>query len=492
MSKLKYLIEYGLYLLAFLLPWQTRLIIRPGELGGGYSEYSTISLYGTDMLLFVLLVMFIFFKFFRPRRVRLGWKIFRQVLLSNFKITYYKLFTNYKLQIINYCIVGLLFISLISVFFSTDKFLALYRFGVLLMGVGLFLLIKYAAVDWLKLILAFLGGVFIQTGLGSWQFFTQSTFSNKWLGLAWHEAGALGASVIETVGKDGIGERWLRAYGGLDHPNVLGGLLVVGILLVVIILLESNKARSKKPARAGRLEARSRKTLFLTSYFLLFTSAAALFFTFSRSAWLGLAGGLGALLLAAVMWKDYPAQKKILEIILSGAILIFILTLFYGHLATTRLSSGTRLEIKSNIERIASFSEALGLIKERPLTGHGIGNYTIAAHRADNGKNPSWFYQPVHNSYLLAAAEIGIFGLLLLITLIAAVLKSGLAKIFTSTRNNKVYLVAGLIFALAVMPLFDHYWWSLHFGVLLFWFVLGIIARQEAGREARKEQFYLM
>ena len=56
---------YGImYLLAFLLPWQTRLIIKPGELNGGYSEYSTISLYASDLIiigLFILLCIWLWF-----------------------------------------------------------------------------------------------------------------------------------------------------------------------------------------------------------------------------------------------------------------------------------------------------------------------------------------------------------------------------------------------------------------------------------------------
>jgi len=45
-------IEYGLYLLVFLLPIQTRWIIKLGE-----SEYGTVSLYGTDVLLILFSIL---------------------------------------------------------------------------------------------------------------------------------------------------------------------------------------------------------------------------------------------------------------------------------------------------------------------------------------------------------------------------------------------------------------------------------------------------
>ncbi|MDP3043630.1 MAG: hypothetical protein Q8N21_04475 [bacterium] len=55
-------IEYGLYFLVFLLPVQTRWIIKPEA-----SEYLTISLYGTDILLIGLLILFIVSLFLKQR-----------------------------------------------------------------------------------------------------------------------------------------------------------------------------------------------------------------------------------------------------------------------------------------------------------------------------------------------------------------------------------------------------------------------------------------
>ena len=57
-SKIRAAIEYGLYLLVFLLPIQTRWIIKEGSINGGHWEYGTISLYGTDILLILLVFLF--------------------------------------------------------------------------------------------------------------------------------------------------------------------------------------------------------------------------------------------------------------------------------------------------------------------------------------------------------------------------------------------------------------------------------------------------
>ena len=66
----KRIIEYGLYLLVFLLPIQTRWIIKPGELNGGYLEYGTVSLYITDIVLIALLLLFVVF-YFKTRKLEI-------------------------------------------------------------------------------------------------------------------------------------------------------------------------------------------------------------------------------------------------------------------------------------------------------------------------------------------------------------------------------------------------------------------------------------
>ncbi len=66
-NKLQKIIEYGLYLFLFILPWQTRWIIKEGEINGGYFEYETYSLYGSDILLIVVLFLAGIY-FFRKRK----------------------------------------------------------------------------------------------------------------------------------------------------------------------------------------------------------------------------------------------------------------------------------------------------------------------------------------------------------------------------------------------------------------------------------------
>ncbi|MFA5360165.1 MAG: O-antigen ligase family protein [Patescibacteria group bacterium] len=431
------IIEYGLYLVVFLLPLQTRWIIK-----AGFNEYQTYSLYGVDILLILVLLLFIVSKMASFTLVTAGEK-------------------HPNNRMICWFLGGFLLISGISGLLAANKLLALYKFSWLILGVGLFWLIANVNYEKLKLIYAILAGIFLQAILGIWQFFSQSSFSNKWLGLATHDPAQLGTSVVEFVARDGIGERWLRSYGGLDHPNMLGGILAIGILLLI-----------------GQMVARqifNVKFFKIINWIFLAVFSVALFFSFSRGAWLAVLAGGFFMLTSFVIRRDLKSQKEMLTAILFSSILIGVLFFQYNELVITRLTDNSRLEIKSKVERVASYHEATGMIKKYPITGVGLGNYTLALNRQIPNQE-SFYYQPTHNVFLLIWAETGVFGLLFFIGLMVYLL----AKCFTA-RNNAV--VASLIVLIILMSI-DHWLFSLHFGVLFFWLILGI-AENEKGKSLK-------
>ncbi len=435
-------IEYFLYLLIFLLPLQTRWIIKYEKLSGENWEYGIISLYLVDILLIVLITLLISDYFLNKKALNLN---------KNKKI------------IIVWLMAGLLELAIISsIFIAPNKLVAIFGYFKFLLGISLFGLIIYANYNFTKLIYAFLAGVFAQASLGIWQFLMQSSFQNKWLGMSLHNPAQPGTSVIGTLGQIMPetfalqGERWLRAYGGLDHPNVLGGLLVIAILLLIHFFIKNPKLKTQK--------------LFIF-YFLLFIFLTALFFTFSRAAWLGLCASILILFLIIVYQKDEKIFKRLFEISAVSALLIIILFSQFSNLVLTRIESNTRLEIKSNQERLASYAQSFEIIKNNWFWGAGIGNYTLADKNIDKNagiQNPSWHYQPVHNTFLLIFAEIGIIGLLAFIGLIILIAK-----------NIKISSTP-VIFAILIIMMVDHWLWSLHFGTLLFWSVMGIIVKHHS------------
>ena len=454
-------------MLIFLLPIQTRWIIKAGELNGGYWEYGTISLYLTDILLLTLLVVFLFY-YFKTKKLEIGnWK------LENIREENHISIIHYPLSQIWWIIAGLELVIFISIFLADDRLVAVYAYIRFLLGVGLFWLIIRASLNRIKLIYFFLAGIFLQSMLGIYQFITQSSFASKWLGIALHNPADLGVSVVETLN----GTRWLRAYGGLDHPNVLGGLLVIGVLLTIGLIIQ---VRSDKD---GKLEIGNWKfgkkvykyPISNIQYPILLSIIccllSALFFTFSRGAWVGLIVGLLALMVIYIFKKKLKAQKKLLQIILISSVVVFILSNIYSDLVLTRLSVDTRLEIKSNTERIESFQIARDLIKDNFFFGVGIGNYTNTAEKEIVSGQPAWFYQPVHNFFLLVLAEIGVVGFMFMLWLIGYILVKSFKK--------EDYINFSLILAILTMMLVDHWYWSLHFGVFFFWFILALVIRKD-------------
>jgi len=460
MNKFKNLVKYLLYFFAFILTLQTRWIIKAGSLNGGYFEYGTISLYFTDIILLFIFILFIIFYFKRH--------IFN--FKSCFNLTAKQ--AGERLDFRFLIIVSLCLITFISIFLASDKILAIYKFFNLILGAGLLWILIKAEYDYIKLIYSFLAGIFLQAGLGLWQFLTQSTFANKWLGLAQHIPSIGGTSVIETLN----GERWLRAYGGLDHPNILGGVMVTGILILIWIYIKNNFQFSifNPPAEQAGERAGFKLFKLFIFYFTFIIFILTLFFTFSRGAWLALIISLIFIILMFLKIKEYFNLKNLLKLLTIAIVLFLVLIYQYKNLIITRTSGEARLEIKSTEERVESYKLAYKIIKEHPFFGVGIGNYELSIKKI-NPQMPSYFYQPVHNTLTLILGEIGIFGLIILIYLLILYFKFIILNYKDENKNFKLIINLSLILAIFILIFFDHWFWSLHFGIIFIFFIMGLI-----------------
>ena len=257
-------------------------------------------------------------------------------------------------------------------------------------------------------------------------------------------------------------ERWLRPYGLTFHPNVLGGLLVVGLLMML-----------------PRVFSFHVKILWWLCW-------AALLLTVSRSAWIALA--LTMPLAAGWLFWKAPGLRRSLVITAAGSILVAAAVMaplrpvFEARLTGGITPSGqpTGVTERSIDERLALQSVALGIIKDRPLSGVGAGNTPLAVQSSDVDATP----QPIHNLPLLLAAELGAAGGGLWIWLWLA----PLAMVMARWRSRRAQPVATLptpwplTFALAwlalgIIGLFDFYPWGLESGRLLSVVTLALFAR---------------
>jgi len=250
--------------------------------------------------------------------------------------------------------------------------------------------------------------------------------------LAMHSANELGHSVIETGS-----ERWLRAYGSFSHPNILAGFLVVAIIFCLWLL--------------NKKEYKNIKLLLVIGCYLLIV---ALFFTFSRA----------SLLIFLVIIFYYIFFKKNKFIPITCLLLIIFLSIMYLPLVKTRIIGNERLEVKSNIERISGYNQAFKIIKNNILLGTGIGNYTVELQKTYPNQ-PAYFYQPVHNIYLLVLAEIGLMGVILFFIIL-----------YIKHYNYKIiFLYFSIILFLFF---FDHFWWTLPSGILLVFVIFSTLDRK--------------
>jgi len=426
---LEKIVEYGFYLFIFLLPWQTRWIWHEGFLRREYWEYGSFSLYGTDILFLVIFLTSLFL--YRGRAKK----------LDNFWVL----------------ILGFLLICFSSIFWSLNKEISWYFFIKLIEAVLLLWFVLRIHFDWLKLGISWVAAGVVQSIFGIYQFFSQNILSNKWLGLAAHQPDVLGDLVVETAGG-----RFLRAYGAFPHPNMLAGFLVVALLIIFGFLFWFYNNRKHH----------------ILGIILSVASVAIICFglilTFSRSAWLTFV--LTFLMLIAVsIWPKNKYRLRILSHITVWIILLVAFSIFLvPEIWQTRLVASGRLEVKSTQERVEYYKQSIDLIKNHWYQGVGIGSFTQATYDQDSSKEV-WDYQPVHNIYLLVITEAGVFGGLIFLLIVIEFFRRIFGRYLRGFQKHDLFLVYSLAFiSLLIIGLFDHYLWSLSFGLLFFWLVLGL------------------
>jgi O-antigen ligase len=318
-------------------------------------------------------------------------------------------------------------------------------------------------VTWVAVMLA------LQAGIAVAQFVRQGSVGLSWLGEGWLDPEGQGISVIEAGGR-----RWLRAYGMMAHPNLLGGYLGMSLLVCL------GAIRSLP----GRL-----RPFFWAAIGL---GAFGITFSFSRSAWLGTAVGLVYLAWVTRPWRaiDWRSPRVQWALLGVGALLVatgLALGIAYGELLGVRLLRlSSPLEATSIRERLEDYRQAWGLIRAVPLKGVGSGYYIPALWAGVGADRPPGFRR-VHNAYLLAAAELGVVGALLWVW---ALLAPPAILAWRARRQDGTVPGAGWAAAFVcalVLCLFDSYlyvpstWWAALF--------LGLLAGGCAGAlGAGKEQ----
>src|SRR3990167_7414997 len=437
------------YILMVLLPIQTgkAYFSRESFYFGYHSFYNTFFLYLTDILIFGLIVAWLceILLFSRETATKQG------------NITH-RIYTSFKQDRI-YQILGIFWLILATIFSQA------------VIGIA-----QYLSQNSLGLKL--LGEEFLRPGLKGVAEFVSHGIANPRLYDIFPYLRPISDLTIN-----------IRAYGTLPHPNVLAGLLFLGLIINIYLLYGNISPASP----AGRRE-RFVKKLVLSVFWVTITTGLVV--TFSRLAWV--ISFLAILLFAFMITKfrakeqflmktgklDYNARLYrpervffiVILLLISAAINLFVFGAqikdrFVGvdlvGLAADNYSTAESIDNRQMFNGIA-----WSMIKDNLILGVGVRNFVVRMDDYSGGDRLlPYFHQPVHNIYLLIAAEGGIATLALFFVSLFYIVRRALHEGGGGPMFN--YTLFIIFFGFLFWGLFDHYFWTIQQGSLAFWMVAG-------------------
>ncbi|MDP8256601.1 MAG: glycosyltransferase [Candidatus Alcyoniella australis] len=218
-----------------------------------------------------------------------------------------------------------------------------------------------------------------------------------------------------------------HAMGFFSHHLTLGN--VLAMVLAVALGLYFQRTRSDfeplsfpfkialgKVRRPWDSHIRQKLWLMLGSLPILL----ALFFTYARSAWVGLFCG-------ALFLGYQRGRRALMTLLLVGVGVGLVLSLASPSLQRRVMSMG---RTGVNLERILTWESTVRMIQDHPLTGVGPRNYrtSIPPYREDY--NISFTSSAhAHNIYLQVPAEYGLLGLAAFVWLMVAIFRLGLGRV---------------------------------------------------------------
>jgi len=244
-----------------------------------------------------------------------------------------------------------------------------------------------------------------------------------------------------------------RVGGTIGHPNALAKYVEMLIPLAMVLLFTRLRAKYK-----------------VMSMITFVAALVVLLLTLSRGGWVCFAGSI-VLVLLLIFRARLISLRTLVAILLIGVIFAGVGAGFSG-LVQSRLFGDDYGAAKGRmpLNRIA-----INVIRHHPVLGVGVKNYGKVMHLY-NPNIERMRTNMVHNAYLLAAAEMGIPGLLLMLWLLIAILRLGLENIKrkqdTFLKSINIGIVAGLA------ALWAH--WLVDIGYIgrfsVFWVMVGLMA----------------
>lgn len=395
------------YLFFALLPFSIGTVFASSDINyfGFFNPYSSYIFYFSELLLLLTIFFFLIYLFFDKEKLKLHLKANR--------------------------IAGLFILFVVTVFisllFSVDfgnSLLYVWRFWELLI---IFLLFSTGLFSFKRVMQCFVVVMLFQAVLAILQFAMQESVGLYFLGEPVLTMGIKGLATIQISG-----DKILRPYGTFSHPNILGMYLLFAFYFVIFL---SNNFKIK----------------FLF-HLLLLVFFVALVLTFSRTVLL-------AFFLSTFVYLFSTKGKTNMKYFVVSLILVLFGIYFFGISEIFSQRFKFNLDV-AMVERLRLMKIALKMFLDNPF-GVGAGNFTLVMQQYSSLKLLPWNFQPVHNIFLLAFAELGFLGGLVLVALF-----------FESFRKYFQILAIPVLLA----ALLDHYFLSLFQGQVLFVLFISMMA----------------
>ncbi|MFH1611790.1 MAG: O-antigen ligase family protein [bacterium] len=440
------------FIFIFLIPLQTRVILYQWS-NTGFNEWTSAFLYGTDILLVLIFLLWF-------------WRYKSKRFFKNLEIKTEGLIKSPVFWLILFFI-----ISFVSISFADNVGLGFYQISKLMEFIILFFYIRsnltlkdieedddnISKIKFRKLVHIFLASGLVQACIAILQYAKQHSLGLKYLAESPLNTEIGGVAKI-VVG----GVKMLRVYGVFPHPNILAAFLLVNILFLYYIWTTKKHTFTKN-------------CLLMIAYFVFLFS---LLLTFSRTI-------IAITLIVSIIYfifsfvkakknKDISLMKRTIFILF----VLIILCSVFVNLAKPEIFS--RFKISSTEESITlrNFYNETALINiaDYPFIGLGLGNF-VWNMRSFLSLLADWTHQPVHNIYLLIASEVGLFGLSVFLFFIFSLVRNMI--VFVKKQKNDYFIILTLffiIFSLLSIGLMDHFLWTLQQGQLILWLFLGLVA----------------
>lgn len=421
-------------LMIVFLPFRWRLELWQRPFFPVYSDYTNFHLFASDIALVFTLAFWGCSWIVRPRKITLG------------------------VPILFVCLAGLTLAGWISVVGSVDPILSRYhavRF-LFLLALYLFIVNEIPSPHWVIAPAAL--QIIIQSMIGIGQSFAQSSLGFQRFGEHLLDPARSGVSIIPV---DGM--RLLRAYGLSDHPNILGGCIAFGLVLLLAATLYG---KNRQPALAS--------AAFLFAF-------PALVMTFSRSAWLSLMVGASFMVGFEAFARRWDSIKRA---ILLGMLSLLVVSPFFLQnqgAFLSRVNAGDVAQDDPMRERAFLMEAGNTLFVEHAAIGIGLGASPLAM--KERFENFPLDFQPPHYALLNAAMETGVIGGAFYLLLLLAPWVMFLIRWRDWIHKPLTMGSLGLLLALSMVGLFDYYTWMYAPGRLWQWLGWGLFSAAAARAE---------